>query len=109
MLHARARVLNAGETVDVNPCGSNSGNVDVYDDGTLIKELTPGVTGYGIGSQTQETLEVTLHTIDREKVVCGGSGSCKGPIGGAEVRVFDRFDPDFDALWTSESRRNALR
>ena len=89
-------------TMDVKPCSSNDGNTPVYDNGNQIDDLAPGTPSYGVGAATRETIEVTLHTIDRTGSVCpNGAGSCKGSIAGAEVRVFDRNNPQFEAMWTS--------
>lgn len=40
---------------------------------------------------------VDLHVVNQTKdpEFCDGSGSCKLPLPGAEIRVFDRTDPDF--------------
>ncbi len=43
---------------------------------------------------------VELHIIDRPKTTCGGAGSCKLPLEGGLVKVFDRNEPDFQALYT---------
>jgi len=40
-----------------------------------------------------------MHVIDRLKTFCG-AGSCKLPIEGALIKVFDRNDADFQALYT---------
>jgi hypothetical protein len=44
---------------------------------------------------------VDLHIIDQAKLgKCGTAGSCKFPLEGASVRVFDRNNAAFQALWT---------
>jgi hypothetical protein len=45
---------------------------------------------------------VDLHIIDQQKRGdCGGAGSCKLPLQGAEIRVFDRADQAFIDAWGS--------
>lgn len=44
---------------------------------------------------------VRLHIIDMPKRGdCNGADSCKLPLEAAEIKVFDRNDADFQALWT---------
>jgi len=50
---------------------------------------------------------VELHVIDRQRTVCGGSGSCKLPVEGALVKVFDRNDPAFQDLYTKNPDRTS--
>jgi len=48
---------------------------------------------------------VELHVIDQQNAgACpGGAGSCKSPIASAEVRVFDRNDPVFQAAYGTKN------
>jgi len=77
--------------------------VDSDYDGLINEEdscpYTPGKIEYQ-GCPVGDDNLVELHVIDRPKTFCGGVGSCKLPLEGALVKVFDRNDPDFQALYT---------
>lgn len=67
------------------------------------EDQCPGVVGQPSfnGCPFGDKNTVTLHIIDQAKRGdCGGAGSCKKPIVGAEVRIFDRNDSSFQAVWT---------
>jgi len=63
--------------------------------------LLPGRTEYQGCLVGDENL-VELHVIDKTKKFCDGKGSCKIPIKGAEVKVFDRNNPEFQALYNEK-------
>jgi parallel beta-helix repeat protein len=89
-------VIEPGETLQVN---------DFDEDGVLNHEDgCPHTYGYADrqGCLYADKNFVELHIIDMAKRGdCGGAGSCKQPVEDAEIRVFDRNDPDFQALWTT--------
>ena len=71
---------------------------DGVPDGQDACPTTPGLAqrqGCPVGDENI----VELHLVDQAKTgACAdGAGSCKSPIEGAEVRVFDRNDSDFQA------------
>jgi len=75
-------------------------DADGIDDCT---DACPAVYGYADrqGCLYGDSNLVELHIIDQAKSgACGTAGSCKFPIEGAAVRVFNRNDPFFQALWT---------
>ena len=81
---------------------------DTDSDGVLDPDdacpTTPGLAqrqGCPIGDENV----VDLHVVDQAKTgACpDGKGSCKSPIEGAEVRVFDRNDSDFQAQYGTKN------
>ena len=82
----------------------NACDPDDDNDGVLDTEdqcpTTPGLPDRQ-GCLFGDKNVVDLHIIDMAKRGdCGGAGSCKFDLEGATVRVFDRNDADFIALWT---------
>ena len=64
---------------------------------------TPGRIEFQ-GCPVGDENEVVLHTVDRTKTRCpGGAGSCKEPIVGAVVRVFDRNDSAFRTTYGTKN------
>lgn len=57
-----------------------------------------------IGGVSEDN-HVVLHIINQAKnpAVCGGAGSCKLPVEGAEVRVFDRNDATFQSTYGTQN------
>ncbi|MBP7937353.1 MAG: thrombospondin type 3 repeat-containing protein [Phycisphaerae bacterium] len=52
---------------------------------------------------------VELHIVDQAKRGdCGGAGSCKTPLAGAEVRVFDRNNAAFQAAYGTKSPKGEV-
>ncbi|MEM2974352.1 MAG: LamG-like jellyroll fold domain-containing protein [Candidatus Micrarchaeia archaeon] len=88
-------------TVKIDRDTDNDG---VYDNFDACKG-TPGLPAYQ-GCPVGDSNFVELHIIDQAKLgMCpGGTGSCKLPIEGAMVRVFNRNDPAFQARWTKNPK-----
>jgi len=86
------------------PSVSNAGQTDIDGDG-LGDTCDSCPSQFGLfdaqGCPISDFNTVTLHVIDQAKSgACpGGDGSCKSPIAGAEVRVFDRNDAAFQSLF----------
>lgn len=87
------------------PC---EGGDDADGDGVLDPDdacpATPGLPDRQ-GCPVGDFNLVELHVIDQAKSgACpGGAGSCKFPIAGAEVRVFDRDDSSFQAAYGTKN------
>ena len=83
-----------------DPDDDNDGVLDVDD----ACPTTPGLTDRQ-GCPVGDANTVDLHIVDQAKSgVCPGSkGSCKLPIEGAEVRVFDRNDADFQTKYGTKN------
>jgi hypothetical protein len=103
----RIEILNVGGTGGPLALSAVYFSQDSDQDGIPDKEdaclTTPGRVEYQGCPVGDENL-VELHVIDKPKIFCGGKGSCKVPIEGAEVRVFDRNDPDFQANFTKNPK-----
>ncbi|MBI2551132.1 thrombospondin type 3 repeat-containing protein [Candidatus Uhrbacteria bacterium] len=67
------------------------------------EDQCPAVSGSAayFGCPAADKIEMSLHTVDPHKTgACpGDKASCKGPLEGAVVRVFNRDDADFVALY----------
>jgi len=82
---ADADVDGIGDVCD--PDDDNDGTLDVVD-------TCPTTFGLIEGCPVGDKSTIDLHT-----VTLGAKGPSKNPIDGAEVRVFDRNDPDFQTLF----------
>jgi uncharacterized repeat protein (TIGR01451 family) len=62
------------------------------------------------GCPVGDSNTVTLHVVNQPKSssACGGRGSCKSPVEGAEVRVFDRNDPSFQAEYGTKNPNGSI-
>jgi hypothetical protein len=71
--------------------------------------VTPGLPDRQ-GCPVGDANTVTLHVVDQAKSgACpGGAGSCKSPVAGAEVRVFDRNDGAFQAAYGGKNPNGSL-
>lgn len=83
-------------------CDEDDDNDGVLDIGDAC-QFTAGKLEYQGCPVGDENL-VELHVIDRAKTFCGGKGSCKMSVEGAEIRVFDRNNPDFQAQFTKNPK-----
>ncbi len=119
--------LSNGQSVDIIPEGPN-GTVVISNIGTTpvsfmmdgasinlqpgqkITDQCPGVAGNvdGTGCPYASEATVYLHTVDQAKSgVCGYNVNgkpepqCKNPLAGSEVRLFDRTNAEFVALYGS--------
>ncbi|MBI1885145.1 MAG: hypothetical protein HYS09_02325 [Chloroflexi bacterium] len=112
-----------GEDVDANGCSDSQ--VDSDGDGVCDPDApsagpsgcvgadacptTPGLVDRQ-GCPVGDLNKVTLHIVDQAKSgACpGGAGSCKSPIAGAQVRVFDRNDGDFQTAYGGKNPSGSL-
>jgi hypothetical protein len=94
--------------VEPGQCGCGNSDADTDGDGTAdCKDncpFTPGGTNRQ-GCPIADDNLVELHTVDQAKSgACpAGAGSCKSPIQGAEVKVFDRNNPAFQAAYGTKN------
>ena len=86
---------------------TTDGTTTTFDPGDTLTEDCPGISGniLNTGCPVADTNHVDLHIIDQAKSgACpGGKGSCKSPISGAVVRVFDRNDADFQSTYGTKN------
>ncbi len=84
------------------------------DDGDLVpnaQDACPSAPGLikRQGCLVGDLNTVELHIIDQRGIgVCGTGGSCKLLVGDAEVRVFDRNAPDFQATYGTKNPSGAI-
>ncbi len=93
--------------------GAGSTPPDTDGDGVLdADDACPGTFGDPDrqGCPVGDANTVTLHVVDQQKSgACpGGKGSCKSPIEGAEVRVFDRNDGDFQTAYGTKNPSGSI-
>ena len=71
--------------------------------------LTPGLADRQ-GCPVGDANLVELHIVDQAKsgACLNAAGSCKFPAGGAEVRVFDRNDADFQASYGTKNPDDSI-
>jgi len=83
-----------------DPDDDNDGTLDVNDACVFIRGLADR-QGCPVGDRNI----VQLHIIDQAKIgVCpGGAGSCKKPLEGVEVRVFDRNNAAFQLKYGTKN------
>jgi hypothetical protein len=80
-------------------------------DNTCPADHCPTTPGIYAGCPVGDANYVMLHIVDQQKpkMACpDGKGSCMEPIEGAEVRVFDRNDPDFQAKYGTKNPSGGL-
>ena len=82
--------------VRILPRDSDEDGIDDDEDACPLTLGRPEFQGCLVGDENL----VELHVIDRIGTYCGGAGSCKNPIQGAEVRVFDRQNTTFQSNFT---------
>lgn len=83
--------------------------IDPDGDGVFVGlDACPNVPGLSThqGCLVADDVLVELHVIDREGVHCGGEGSCRTPIEGAEVKVFARNNQDFQTAFMKTPRKS---
>ena len=85
----------------------NAGNEENVTIQEHVRDRCPNVSGplERQGCPVADENLVELHIIDQAKRGdCGGKGSCKLTLSGVSVRVFDRNDPNFQALFTKNPK-----
>lgn len=103
------RALSASEILAIFQAGS-AGKCKVADaDGDGVpdsEDACPNTPGFADlqGCPVGDSNLVDLHIVDQAKTgACNSSGTCDFPIEGAQVRVFDRNDQDFQATYGTKN------